>query len=96
MGKIKVIFKFSDSKNKIVELEVDQDRTVEKMILEYLEKIKRVNDIARFRFLFRGSALEKLETLQKKVRDARIVNGSKITVRELDQAPGGVKKENKI
>ncbi len=90
MGKIKVIFKFSDSKNKRIELEVDQDKTVEKMILDYLEKIKRVNDMGRFRFLFRGSALEKLETLQKKVRQTRITNMSQITVRELDNAPGGI------
>lgn len=96
MGKIKVIFKFSDSKNKRIELDVDTERTVEKMILDYLEKIRRVNDIGRFRFLYRGSVLEKLETLQKKVREARIINMAQITVREMDLAPGGINLKRKI
>lgn len=96
MGKIKVIFKFSGSKNKRIELDVDTERTVEKMILDYLEKIRRVNDMGRFRFLHRGSVLEKLETLQKKVREARITNMAQITVREMDAAPGGINLKRKI
>lgn len=96
MGKIKVIFKFSDTKNKLIELDVDTERTVEKMILDYLEKIKRVNDMGRFRFLYRGSVLEKLETLQKKVKEARITNRAQITVREMDAAPGGINLKRRI
>lgn len=92
MVKIKVIFKYEDSRNKREEMVVDTERTVEKMILDYLEKIKRVNDLGKFRFLLRGLALEKLEILEKKVKNVKQIKPMcTIAVRYMEAQIGGIK-----
>jgi hypothetical protein len=62
------------------------------MILNYLEKIKRVNDMAKFKFLLRGIALEKLEILEKKIKNVKQIRPMcQIVVREVEAQIGGTK-----
>jgi hypothetical protein len=92
MSKIKVIFKSDDTRYKRIEMEVETEKTVEKMILNYLEKIKRVNDMAKFKFLLRGIALEKLEILEKKIKNVKQIRPMcQIVVREVEAQIGGTK-----
>ena len=86
MSKIKVVFKSDDTRYKRIEMEV------ETMILNYLEKIKRVNDMAKFKFLLRGIALEKLEILEKKIKNVKQIRPMcQIVVREVEAQIGGTK-----
>jgi methionine synthase II (cobalamin-independent) len=92
MSKIKVVFKSDDTRYKRIEMEVETEKTVEKMILNYLEKIKRVNDMAKFKFLLRGIALEKLEILEKKIKNVKQIRPMcQIVVREVEAQIGGTK-----
>jgi hypothetical protein len=92
MSKIKVVFKSDNTRYKRIEMEVETEKTVETMILNYLEKIKRVNDIAKFKFLLRGTALEKLEILEKKVKNVKQIKPMcQIAVREVEAQIGGTK-----
>jgi hypothetical protein len=92
MSKIKVVFKSDDTRYKRIEMEVETEKTVETMILNHLEKIKRVNDMAKFKFLLRGIALEKLEILEKKVKNVKQIKPMcQVVVREVEAQIGGTK-----
>jgi hypothetical protein len=85
---IKVNFKMQSGKT--YKEEVDTNKTIDRMIADFLEKRKLIHEMNKYSFMVNAAPLDKKEVLKKKVKHFnKIKPDCTIQVRQIDSIDGG-------
>lgn len=89
MEKIKVNFKMQNGR--VYKEEVDTSKTVDRMIADFLEKRRLINEMNKYSFMVNAYPLDKKEVLKKQVKYVKKIKPEcTIQVRQIDSVDGGL------
>lgn len=85
---IKVNFKMQNGK--IYKEDVDTNKTIDRMLADFLEKRRLIHEMNKYSFMVNATPLDKQEVLKKQVKHfKKIKPDCTIQVRQIDSIDGG-------